>query len=522
MKHYKQLSATSLFKYLQLQKNCQKTALGAHAITTGKFTGRAPKDRFIVFDSKTKDSVWWGSINKPISTNHYNCLRDDFLEELNSKTVFVRESFIGADPNYRIKVKTTVEQASSDLFIRNMFIPIEKDTASFSNTSWELYCMPSFEANPQKHGTRSENFVIINFTTRSILIGGTGYTGEIKKSLFTVMNFLMPLHHNVLPMHCSATCSDNNDRTSIFFGLSGTGKTTLSADKKRKLIGDDEHGWTPKNTIFNFEGGCYAKVWKIDKEKEPSIYKAIRRGALLENVVVKKDQTVDFEDASITENTRVSYPLRHIENVKTPAIGSNPKHLFFLSADAFGVLPPLALLSPDQAAYHFISGYTAKIAGTETGVTEPEPHFSACFGAPFMPLHPKVYASLLEEKIRAHNTCVWLVNTGWIGGSYTVGHRIPLRYTRSLIDGVINNKIDPKKASHFKTHEVFQFQQLTQFNDIPSHVLNPREGWKNDAAYDRQAQRLAKSFHLNFEQYKDQVISSISQAGPIVQNTENG
>ena len=410
---------------------------GALAVNTGMFTGRSPLDRFIVKDNITKDQVWWGNINIPFESNAFDLLYDKMVNYLKNKDVYVRDCFACAEKKYRIKIRVINKYPWSNLFVYNMFIrPNEEELANFLE-DWIIVNTPGFFADPKTDKTRQANFSIINFTKKIILIGGTGYTGEIKKGIFSALNFILPVTKKVLPMHCSANSGATGD-TAVFFGLSGTGKTTLSADVNRKLIGDDEHGWTPNDTVFNFEGGCYAKVIGLSQEKEPEIFDTIRKGALLENVILKKGGTVDFDDTSITQNTRVSYPIDYIENSAIPSKGKNPENIFFLTADAFSVLPPISKLTPSQAAYYFISGYTAKVAGTEEGILSPTPSFSACFGAPFMPLHPAKYAEMLQQKLKKSNTNIWLVNTGWTGGAYGVGSRIKLKFTRAMINAVIN------------------------------------------------------------------------------------
>ena len=374
-----------------------------------------------------------------------------------------------------------------------------------------MVCAPSFEANPAVDGTRQSNFAILDFTKKIALIGGTGYTGEMKKGIFSALNFILPVYKNTLPMHCSANVGKNGD-TAIFFGLSGTGKTTLSADPERKLIGDDEHGWTNENTVFNFEGGCYAKVINLSEENEPDIFRAITRGAILENVVFKAGSNeVDFDDVSITQNTRVSYPITHIDNIQPGSIGKNPKNIFFLTADSFGIIPPISKLTPGQAAYHFISGYTAKVAGTEAGVTEPQPNFSACFGAPFMPLHPTKYAEMLSKKMKDANVTVWLINTGWTGGAYGTGSRMKLKYTRAMITAALNGELD---AVPFVNHDVFGIAIPQECPNVPAEILNPRNTWEDKALYDVKAVELAQKFKANFEKFEEFANEEILAGAP--------
>ena len=391
-----------------------------------------------------------------------------------------------------------------------MFLrPTEEELPSFKE-DWLVVNAPGFKADPEKDGTRQENFAVLNFSKKIALIGGTGYTGEIKKGIFSALNLILPIYQDTLPMHCSANVGENGD-TAIFFGLSGTGKTTLSADPNRKLIGDDEHGWTADNKIFNFEGGCYAKVINLSKENEPDIFNAIKPGAILENIVFKNGE-VDYDDSSITQNTRVSYPIIHIPYIQKPSVAGNPKNMFFLTADAFGVLPPISKLNPAQAAYHFISGYTAKVAGTEEGIKEPQPSFSACFGAPFMPLHPTLYAEMLSRKMKEANVNVWLVNTGWTGGPYGTGQRMKLKYTRAMINAALSGNLN--KVS-YETHEIFGIKMPTVCPDVPTEVLNPKSTWKDKEAYDVKAKELANTFRRNFSQFKDYASQEILEGGPL-------
>ena len=491
------------------------TESGALAINTGTFTGRSPLDRFIVKDKLTKDKVWWGDINIPIDKHYFEKLHAKMIAYLSDKELYVRDCFACADTAYSLSIRVINEYPWSNLFALNMFLRPKQEELPFLNPEWTVINAPSFTADKEIDGTRQANFSIINFTKKIILIGGTGYTGEIKKGIFSVLNFILPLHKNVMPMHCSANVGQNND-TAIFFGLSGTGKTTLSADASRKLIGDDEHGWNSQNEIFNFEGGCYAKVINLSKEKEPEIFDAIKSGSLLENVVLDPNNQVNYTDSSITPNTRVSYPIDFIKNIKIPSIGKNPKHIFFLTADAFGVLPPISKLNANQAAYHFISGYTAKVAGTEAGVKEPVPSFSACFGAPFMPLHPAEYAEMLSDKIKQNKVQVWLVNTGWTGGSYGVGSRVSLQYTRTMINAVLNGDLGSYNDKDYHIHSVFGIAQPRFCKDVPNDVLSPRASWGNDEAYYKTALQLAQSFRTNFKKFESSCNSEIKKGGPLL------
>ena len=489
------------------------SSLGAIAVNTGEFTGRSPKDRFIVKDAITKDEVWWSDINLPFDSKKFDLLYDKVTSYLSGKEVFVRDSYACADESYKLNIRVITEYPWSNLFAYNMFLrPTVSELEDFS-PEWTVVNAPNFMANPKEDGTRQHNFAILNFTKKIALIGGTGYTGEIKKGIFSALNFLLPVYKNTLPMHCSANIGKEGD-TAIFFGLSGTGKTTLSTDPERSLIGDDEHGWTAENSVFNFEGGCYAKVIHLSQQQEPEIFSAIKKGAILENVVMDANGVVDFTDTSITQNTRVSYPIHHIENIQVPSIGKNPKNIFFLTADAFGVLPPISKLTPSQAAYHFISGYTAKVAGTEAGVNEPTPSFSACFGAPFMPLHPTRYAEMLSEKMQEAGVNVWLVNTGWSGGQYGVGRRMPLKYTRAMITAVLEGKLKDYTYEDYHIHSVFGVAQPRTCPGVPSALLSPRKTWNNDDAYYKTAFKLSNAFRVNFKQFEEFANEEIRRGGP--------
>ena len=491
-------------------KQAQLTSSGAITVNTGEFTGRSPKDRFIVKDDITKNSVWWGDINIPFVSDKFDALYEKMTSYLSEKELYVRDVYACADDAYRMNIRVINEYPWSNMFAYNMFLRPTDDEISNFDAEWTIINAPGFMADAKIDGTRQHNFAVLSFSKKTILIGGTGYTGEIKKGIFSALNFILPHQKNVLSMHCSANIGKEGD-TAIFFGLSGTGKTTLSADPDRNLIGDDEHGWSD-NSVFNFEGGCYAKCIDLTAEKEPDIFAAIKEGALLENITFKTGSNeVDYEDGSITENTRVSYPINHIKNIVQPSIGKNPKNIFFLTCDAFGVLPPLSKLTPGQAMYHFISGYTAKVAGTEAGVTEPQTTFSACFGAPFMPLHPTKYAEMLGEKMRNHNVNVWLVNTGWSGGEYGVGSRISLKHTRAMITATLNEELD---NVHFETHNIFGLHMPTSCANVPSELLNPRKTWQNKDAYDAKAKDLAEAFNSNFEQFSENASQEILNAAP--------
>ncbi len=510
--HY-QLPAEALHR-LSIERGMgHEASSGALAVRTGEFTGRSPQDRFIVKDEITSEKVWWGPINLPFEAEAFDRLYDKVSDYLEGKELFVRDCFACSDPNYRMGIRVINEYPWSNQFAYNMFLrPTEEELRDFK-ADWIVVNAPGFKADPEVDGTRQHNFAILNFSRKIALIGGTGYTGEIKKGIFSALNFILPVYRNTLPMHCSANVGDNGE-TAIFFGLSGTGKTTLSTDPSRKLIGDDEHGWTPENTVFNFEGGCYAKVINLSAENEPEIYGAIRKGAILENVVMDKDGQVDFADTTITQNTRVSYPITHIENRKVPSIGHNPKHIFFLTADAFGVIPPISRLTPAQAAYHFISGYTAKVAGTEAGVDEPVPSFSACFGAPFMPLHPTVYAEMLSRKMQEAGTNVWLVNTGWTGGPYGVGTRMKLKYTRAMIHAALSGALGLYTYDTYHIHSVFGVAQPRECPGVPTKVLSPRATWNDDEAYYTMAFKLTNAFRENFKKFEAFASEEIRRGGP--------
>ncbi len=508
-----QLSPDELH-HITIEKNMGKeSASGALAVNTGEFTGRSPKDRFIVKDDITADKVWWGNINIPFDSEKFDALYDKVIAYLNDKELYVRDSYACADPEYKLNIRLINEYPWSNMFAYNMFLrPTMEELQNFE-PEWTVVNAPGFKADPKVDGTRQHNFAILNFSKKIALIGGTGYTGEIKKGIFSALNFILPVDKNTLPMHCSANVGEEGD-TAIFFGLSGTGKTTLSTDPDRKLIGDDEHGWTSKNTVFNFEGGCYAKVIDLSEEKEPEIYGAIKKGAILENVIMNENGVVDFEDTTITQNTRVSYPIYHIDNIQQPSIGKNVKNIFFLTADAFGVLPPISKLTPSQAAYHFISGYTAKVAGTEAGVVEPQPSFSACFGAPFMPLHPAKYAEMLSKKMKESGVDVWLVNTGWTGGPYGVGTRMKLKYTRAMIRAALSGELGLYNYEKYHIHSVFGVAQPRECPGVPTKVLSPRATWNDDEAYYKTAFKLTNAFRENFKKFEEYASEEIRRGGP--------
>ncbi len=489
------------------------TDTGALAVNTGKFTGRSPKDKFTVKDAITSHTVDWGDINIPMSEEHFNRILHDLTAYYAGKEIYVRDAYACADPKHRLNIRVVNETPWANLFCNDLFLRPTREEIETQEPDWYIIQAPGFEANPEIHGTRQGNFTVVNFSKKMILIGGSAYTGEMKKGIFSVLNFILPHDKGVLSMHCSANEGSNGD-VALFFGLSGTGKTTLSADPNRKLIGDDEHGWD-QGSVFNFEGGCYAKCIDLTEEKEPQIYRAIKPGALVENVVFfEGTNKINFADASITENTRAAYPIEHIENAKIPSIGGNPKNIFFLTCDAYGILPPISKLNRGQAMYHFISGYTAKVAGTEVGVTEPQATFSACFGRAFLPLHPTQYAELLGKKLDENpDVNVWLINTGWSGGPYGVGSRIKLAYTRAMITAAMNGDLN---HVDYENHPVFGVAFPTSCTGVPNEILNPRQTWADKDAYDKKAAELAQLFINNFEKYASKANAEILAAAPKV------
>ena len=484
---------------------------GALCIQTGKFTGRSPKDRYIVQDAMTEQAVDWGEINRPISSDVFDRLLTKMLDFIRKREIWIRDCYAGADPKYRLGLRAINTTPWANLFCHHLFLRPDVSEKEHFEAEWTILQVPEFTANPALDGTRQGNFTIINFSRKTILIGGSAYTGEMKKAIFSVLNFLLPHQQGVLPMHCAANVGKKGD-TALFFGLSGTGKTTLSADADRRLIGDDEHGWT-LDTIFNFEGGCYAKCIDLSAEKEPQIYAAIKHPALLENVAFFEGSTrVNFADTRITENTRAAYPIDHIPDAQPGSVGPVPNNIFFLTCDAFGVLPPIAKLDTAQAMYHFLSGYTAKVAGTEVGVHEPQSTFSACFGKVFLPLHPTAYAELLGKKLREHPQInVWLVNTGWTGGPYGVGERISLCYTRAMVQAALSGELEQQT---FMSHAHFGISIPNACPGVPTAMLNPRDTWLDKTAYDKQATALAQRFIQNFQQYASQASEEIRQASP--------
>ncbi|MFC2947119.1 phosphoenolpyruvate carboxykinase (ATP) [Virgibacillus sediminis] len=485
------------------------TATGAVRATTGAYTGRSPKDKFIVKDEISEDHIDWGTVNQDIDESSFNKLYEKMISHLKERDVLYSfKGFAGADAKYRLPIQVINEYAWHNLFSRQLFVTPTEEELSGHQAEFTVVSAPDFKADPEVDGTNSETFIIISFKKRVVLIGGTEYAGEIKKSIFSVMNYLLP-RQDILSMHCSANVGQEGD-VALFFGLSGTGKTTLSADPYRRLIGDDEHGWGP-NGIFNIEGGCYAKCINLSEEKEPQIHKAIRFGSVLENVVLDRSSRLpDYDDTSLTENTRAAYPLDNMDNIVTPSVAGHPNTIIFLTADASGTLPPISKLTKEQAMYHFLSGYTSKLAGTERGVTEPQATFSACFGAPFLPLKPAVYAEMLGEKIDLHNSNVFLVNTGWTGGSYGTGQRMKLSYTRAMIHSALEGELNSVETV---TDEIFGLNIPLQVPGVPDEVLVPKNAWEEKEAYEETAKSLAMKFHRNFEKFTE-AGDDIKQAGP--------
>ena len=484
--------------------------MGGLVTNTAPHTGRSPKDKFTVEEGAAADLVDWGSVNVPLSVEHYELLKSDVIRHLNGRELYVHDAKAGADPRYAKNVRVISESPWHALFAYNMFLRLSAEERPGFEPGFTVYHAPTLQADPEKHGTNSSTFIVVNFGDRSVLVGGTQYAGEIKKSIFAVLNFELP-NRGVLPMHCSANIGPDGD-TALFFGLSGTGKTTLSADPERWLIGDDEHGWTDEG-VFNFEGGCYAKTIRLSPKGEPDIYRSTRMfGTILENVVLDEStREIDYDDGRITQNTRASYPLHYIPHAVPSGQGGHPHHVVFLTADAFGVLPPIARLTPEQAMYHFLSGYTAKVAGTERGVTEPQATFSACFGAPFLPQHPSVYADMLGEKIRTHGARVWLVNTGWTGGGHGVGSRMELAHTRAMVAAALAGSLESVPTT---ADPVFGLHIPESVPHVPSDVLKPRDTWSDPQAYDEAAARLADMFKNNFARFEDRVSAAVTAAGP--------
>lgn len=494
---YWQLHVPELVEQAILNKEGVLSAEGALVCNTGKFTGRSPQDKFIVEDNETKDTVWWGPINNSFSSERFDALYKKVIHFLQDKKLYIRDAYASALPKYRLSLRIVTTQAWQNLFANNLFLrPTEEELSTFS-PDFLIVQVPDFQANPAIDGTKNANFTIINFSKKVILIGGTGYAGEMKKGVFTVLNYLLPLKHQVLPMHCAANVGSNED-TAIYFGLSGTGKTTLSADPNRRLIGDDEHGWYDQG-VFNFEGGCYAKTINLSQESEPQIYNAIKFGTIVENMRFFSDtRVINYKDDTITENVRSAYPTEYIPSALIPSVGNIPNHIFFLTCDAYGVLPPIAKLEKEQAIYYFLSGYTAKIAGTEAGVTSPKAVFSTCFGAPFLPLHPTTYSNMLAGKLEKHNPTVWLVNTGWIGGGYGIGNRIQLKYTRALVTAALAGELE---KVGFVKDPVFNLSIPKSCPEVPSSILNPSNTWSSVEEYNLAAYKLVEAFKNNLSVY---------------------
>lgn len=504
---YRNLSVAELTEFAVKRGEAVLSDKGALVVNTGKYTGRSPKDRFIVKQKSIADKINWGSVNLPTDEVVFDNLYNKVIEYLKEKDIFVFDGFVGAMKEYTLPIRVVCERASQAMFANQLFRrPSVADLMDFT-PEFNVIAAPGFKANGAEDGINSEAFILVNFDKKIILIGGTQYSGEIKKSIFSIMNFLLP-EKGVMPMHCSANIG-NDGKTSVFFGLSGTGKTTLSADPERRLIGDDEHGWSDKG-VFNFEGGCYAKAIKLDKDKEKEIYNAIKFGTILENVVLHNNRKPDYDSNKYTENTRAAYPLEYIENIEKSGVGGNPNTIIFLTADAFGVMPPISKLSKEAAMYHFMSGYTSKVAGTERGITEPKATFSACFGEPFMLMNPAVYAELLGEKIDKYNTEVYLVNTGWLSGGYGKGDRIKLSYTRAMVKAALEGKLTDVK---FVEHPIFKISMPVECEGVPAEILDPRNTWEDKQAYDAKALELAEKFNENFKKFNN-VPDSIIKAGP--------
>jgi phosphoenolpyruvate carboxykinase (ATP) len=505
------LPPSALIEYALRRREGHLADTGPLVVRTGEYTGRSPNDRFFVREPSSERRIGWGKVNRPFDPARYESLRARLLAYLEGKELFVQDCYVGADVRHRLPVRIVTETAWHSLFARNMFLPEpDPETRARIVPEFLVFNIPGFHSRPEMDGTRSEVFILIHFGRKEILIGGTLYAGEIKKSLFTVMNYLLP-GSGVLPMHCAANRGADADDVAVLFGLSGTGKTTLSADPGRTLVGDDEHGWSDRG-VFNFEGGCYAKVIRLSPETEPEIYRTTRMfGTILENVAMDTaTRALDLDDASLTENTRASYPLGSIPRAAADGTVGHPRHVVMLTADAFGVLPPISAMTPDQAMYHFLSGYTAKVAGTERGVVEPEATFSACFGAPFMALPPSVYAELLGGKIARHKTRVWLLNTGWTGGPYGVGHRIRLPYTRAMLNAALAGKLD---GAQMREDPVFGLQVPAGCPGVPTEILDPRATWRDPREYDAQARKLSGMFDENFSQFRDAVSPEVRASG---------
>lgn len=514
---YPNLSTSNLVEQAIISGEGKLSRHGALVVETGSRTGRSANDKFIVLDEETAETVWWGAVNTKMSKEHFSTLKTDFFAALKDKTkLFVSDLFGGSQSEHRVNVRVINELAWHNLFAKTLLVRPSTDELAQFDPEYTIIDLPSFRADPKRHGTNSGTVIAVNFTEKLILIGGTYYAGEMKKSVFGILNYLLP-SKGVMPMHCSANIGTDG-RTAVFFGLSGTGKTTLSADASRTLIGDDEHGWSD-TAVFNFEGGCYAKMIRLSEEAEPEIFATSRRfGTILENVVMDPNTgELDFDDNSLAENTRGAYPIDYIPNCSSDNLGPVPSNVVMLTADAFGVLPPIARLTPDQAMYHFLSGYTAKVAGTEIGVTEPEATFSTCFGAPFMPRHPSTYGNLLKERIAQGGVCCWLVNTGWTGGKYGTGDRMPIKATRALLNAALEGRL---VGAEYRKDTNFGFEVPLSVEGVESRILDPRETWENKEEYDRTAKKLVDLFNRNFAQFESHVDEGVLKASPgKVQNT---
>jgi phosphoenolpyruvate carboxykinase (ATP) len=509
---YWNLSAPMLYEQVLSRREGIIAHLGPLLVNTGDYTGRSPRDKYVVVEPTSESDIWWGRVNQPITQEIFDNLLRRMQAYMQNKDLFVFDGYAGADPSYQMPIRIINEYAWHNLFARNMFIrEFDPDRLRSHVPEFTVIDMPRFHAEPEFDGTRSQTFIMLDFGRKIVIIGGTEYAGEIKKSIFTALNYYLP-KRGVLSMHCSANYGQDVNDSALFFGLSGTGKTTLSNDRERTLVGDDEHGWS-NDGVFNFEGGCYAKVIRIDPKGEPEIYQTTRRfGTVLENVVYRsQDRRLDLDDASYTQNTRAVYPIQHIASADERGMCNHPKNVMFLTADAFGVLPPISRLDRAQAMYHFLSGYTAKVAGTERGITEPQPEFSTCFAAPFIPLQPSVYAQLLGEKIDRHSANVWLINTGWTGGPAGVGHRMKLAYTRRMVSAALKGELDEVEMTK---EPFFGLAIPAQVEGVPTEVLNPRNTWANEADYDQQARKLVAMFRENFTQFEEIVTAEIKAAGP--------
>ena len=505
------MSSSALYEAAVRRREGLIAHLGPLVVHTGHHTGRSPNDKFVVKDPDVAGEIWWGKVNQPFDTAHFDAFYRRLLAYLQGKDLFVQDCHAGADPAHRLPIRIITETAWHSLFARNMFIrELDRSRLEAHNPAFTVIHTPHFHAVPEIDGTRSESFILLNFTKRLALIGGTSYAGEVKKSVFTIMNYLMP-RQGVFPMHCSANVGPGGD-VALFFGLSGTGKTSLSTDPQRPMIGDDEHGWSDRG-VFNFEGGCYAKVIRLSKEGEPDIYETTRKfGTILENVMLNSEtRRLNLDDDSLTENTRGAYPITHLQNFVRSGVGGHPKNVVFLTCDSFGVMPPIARLTPAQARYHFLSGYTARVAGTEKGVSEPQATFSACFGEPFLPLPPAIYAKQLGEKLNQHQVDCWLVNTGWTGGPYGEGERMKIGHTRTMIHAALSGQLAPVPA---EPDPIFGLAVPVACPDVPSELLIPRHTWRDREAYDRTAKKLAGMFRQNFEKFAGEVAEEVRAAGP--------